>query len=296
MKKTFKKLNILIRTWLWERNRGKNIVLKTRKLYPDDRLTFYPYESDYDYLIHQYCKINRENFLKLGRYTGVYTFLFRLYMKNGEILLGFPIKFSNNILTLKKEKSEPDGYHTAQEEKIDIHIFKIEYISALRDSDDFHGISVDEPIMGYKAIPEENGKLTTYSCTYKLNEKKEVDIRNPYETDFQDCYLHFCTSMEGVALCPGSTDYLTSIKNYVDGYSVIRLFRVKAEGHCVNMKGDWWVTNTLTVLEEVSKNEIYRYYMENPKSREQVSAKLDLSPDFWNEFLESEITPYVEKQ
>lgn len=295
MKNVFKKWNVLLKNWLWERKREKNRVIMTRSLFPVDKLTFYPYESDYEYLIHEYCKRNARDLSLLGRYTNIHPYVFRLYMQNGEILLGFPVKLSSNVLTLKKEKSEPDGYHTALSEEFNVNLFEIEHISAICDSDDFHAIYVKEPIIGYKSIPEENGKLFTKGHTYKLNEKNVVGIRNPYITDFQECYLHFCTSMEGVALCPGPTDYLTSIKNYADGYGVMRLFRVKAEGHCVNMGGDWWVTNTLTVLEEVSKHEIYRYYMQNPKAREQVSAYYRLSPDFWEEFLESKIMPYAEK-
>lgn len=296
MKSIFEKLNILIKTWVWKRKRIKSEVKRTRSLFPVDRLTFYPNESDYEYLIYEYCKKNTRDFSMLGKYTNIHPCVFRLYMQNGEILLGFPIQLSNNLLTLKKEKSESDGYHTALTEVFNIYLFEIEHISAIHDSDDFHAVCVKEPILGYKSIPEENGKLLTKGHTYELNEQNIVEIQNPYVTDFQDCYLHFCTSMEGVALCSGPTDYLTSIKNYIDGNSVVRLFRVKAEGHCINIDNDWWVTNTLTVLEEVSKNEIYQYYIKNTKAREHVSAHYKLSPDFWENFLKSEIRPYTKKQ
>lgn len=293
MENVFERLNIVIKNWLWERKREKNRVKKTRSLFPVDRLTLYPNESDYEYLIHEYCKKNARDLSMFGRYSNVHPCVFRLYMRTGEVVLGFPVQLSKNALTLRKEKSELDGYHTALTEVFDIYLYEIEHISAIHDSDDFHPIYVKEPIIGYKSIPEEHGKLLTKGHTYELGKENAVEIRNPYDTDFQDCYLHFCTSMEGVALCPGPTDYLTSIKNYTDGNSVVRLFRVKAEGHCVNMDGDWWVTNTLTVLEEVSKDEIYRYYIENPKAREKVSAYYKLSPDFWKKFLKSEIMPYV---
>ena len=103
--------------------------------------------------------------------------------------------------------------------------------------------------------------------------------------------------MEGVALCPGPTSYLSSIKHYTKGRDVFRLFRVKAEGHCLEMNDDldWWITNKITILEEVSKEEIYQYYMENPRAREAVTQEEQLPPNFWDEFLKSEITPYVEK-
>lgn len=296
MKNLLEKLDVLIKTWLWERQREKNRVIKTRSLFLEERLTFYPQESDYEYLIYQYCKKNTRDFSVFGKCTNIHPCVFRLYMKNGEILLGFPIQLSNNLLTLRKEKSEMDGYHTALTEVFNIYLYEVEHISAIYDSDDFHAVYVKEPILGYKSIPEVDGKLFTKEHTYEINEQNIVDIRNPYNTDYQDCYLHFCTSMEGVALCPGPTHYLSSIKDYVEGHGVTRLFRVKAEGHCVNIDGDWWVTNTLTVLEEVSKNEIYEYYMENTKARERVSEHYNLSPDFWKEFLKSEITPYVKNE
>lgn len=295
MKNTFEKLTVLIKIWLWNRKREKNQVKMERILHPYEKLTFYPYESDYEYLINEYCEKTKRELSMLENYTNVNPFVFRLYMQSGELLLGFPVQLSNNLLTLRKEKSEPDGYHTALEEEFNIYLFEIEHISVIRASDDFQPIYVKTPIFGYKSIPDENGKLLTKGHTYKINEKYKVEIRNPYITDFQDCYLHFCTSMECVALCPGPTDYLSSIKDYVNGQCVRRLFRVKAEGHCVNIDGDWWVTNTLTVLEEVGKNEIYQYYKDNPKARAQVSAHYGLSQNFWEEFLNSEITPYVNK-
>lgn len=264
-------------------------------MFPDDRLTLYPYESDYEYLINKYCEKNIRDFSMFEHCANIQPSVFRLYMQNGEMLLGFPIQLSKNLLTLRKERSEIDGYHTALTDEFSVYLFEIEHISAIHDSDDFHAVYVKKPILGYKSISEENGKLLTKGHIYKLNEQNVVEIRNPYNSDFQDCYLHFCTSVEGVALCPGPTDYLGSIKDYVDGYYVERLFRVKAEGHCINLSGDWWVTNTLTVLEEVCKNEIYEYYMENKIAREKVSAYYNLSPEFWEEFLKSEIEPYVEE-
>lgn len=295
MKNTFDNLTVRIKIWLWKRKIEKNRVKMIRNFFSNEKLTFYPYESDYEALIYKYCEMNKYELSMLENYTNVHPFMFRLCKQNGELLLGFPVKLSKNLLTLRKEKSEPDGYHTALKEEFNIYLFEIDHISAIRAYDDFHAIYVKKPIWGYKSIPDENGKLLAKGHLYEVNTKNEVEIRNPYVTDFQDCYLHFCTSMECVALCPGPTDYLSSIKNYVNGHSVYRLFRVKAEGHCVNMRGDWWVTNTLTVLEEVSKNEIYQYYMENPKAREMVSAHCKLPQHFWEEFLNSEIAPYVNK-
>ena len=167
MKNIFEKLNILIKNWLWERKREKNGVKKTRSLFPVDRLTLYPNKSDYEYLIHEYCKKNTRDLSMFGRYSNVHPCVFRLYMRTGEVVLGFPVQLSKNTLTLRKEKSELDGYHTALTEVFNIYLYEIEHISAIHDSDDFHPIYVKEPIIGYKSIPEENGKLLTKGHTYE---------------------------------------------------------------------------------------------------------------------------------
>ncbi len=104
----------------------------------------------------------------------------------------------------------------------------IKTIDVIRDCDDVIVQNISEPMYGYKAIPEINGRLLAKDCGYRLNMPCIINVRNPYITDFRDCYLHFCTTMECVALCPGRTDYLESIKNYRKEYpSTIRLFRVK---------------------------------------------------------------------
>lgn len=298
MNNIFERVIIQIRTWLWERERSKNRVPRRRNIDLNERLTLNPYESDYEYLIEDYCKRNTHMFPKDGFIPYVFNpYLFKLYMNNGETLLGFPVQLSEKRLTLRKEKSEQDGYHTALTEEFDIYLFEIKQISAIRASADFRAIYVKEPILGYKSIPEVNGRLLTKGHTYRLNEPNVLEIKSPYKCDFGEWYFHFCTSMEGVALCPGKTDYLGSIKNYAEGRGALRLFRVKAEEHCLEMNDDldWWVTNKITVLGEVSKEEIYQYYMEHPRARERVEEYYKLTPDFWDEFLKSEITPYVEK-
>ena len=293
MDSIFEKLNVRLRNWLWKRKNTKNEIRMVRDLFPNDRLTFFPYESDYKYLITEYCWRNTPMF----RGYAEPSYVFKLHMNNGEVIVGFPVQLTKNLLTLRKEQSKPDGYHVALDEEFTVYLFDIDHISAVRTADDFHAIYVDAPIFGYKSIEESDGKLYAKGHTYRLNEPNVLETRNPYNTDFQDCYFHFCTSMEGVALCPGPTSYLNSIKNFAKGRAVFRLFRVKAEGHCISRNDDldWWVTNKITVLEEVSKEEIYQYYMENPRARELVAQKEQLPPTFWDEFLKSKITPYVEK-
>lgn len=292
MNNVFERVHIQIRTWLWERKIAKNVVLSTRNIYPNERLTLNPYQSDYKYLINAYCKRN----LSALEGCGDSAIVFKVYKKNGDMLLGFPVQLAKNLLTMREEERKQDGCYTALPEEFSVYLFDIEQISAIRAEDDFQAVYVDEPILGYKSIPEENGKLFTKGHTYRLNEPNILGIKSPYEWDLGEWYFHFCTSMEGVALCQGPTDYLTTIKNYAEGRGACRLFRVKAEEHCLKMNGnlDWWVTNKITVLEEVSKEEIYQYYMENPRARERVEKHYALTPDFWDEFLKSPITPYVE--
>lgn len=285
------KLTIQFRTWYWKKKYA-NRVLTSRIFPPNGRLILNPYESDYEYQIFQYCQRNTPIFGD----DDIPSYLFKIHLTNGDILLGFPVKFAGNLLTLRAEKSEADGFHTATSKEFNVHLYKIKQISAIRNSDDWHPIFEKEPIYGYKAIPESNGRLSAKGHVYRLNKPNVLSISNPYTTDFSECYFHFCTSLEGVALCPGNTHYLTSIKNYTEGLGAVRLFRVKAEEHCIQLDRDrgWWVTNKLTVLEEVRKEEIYQYFMDNPDARSIVSKKEDLTPDFWEAFRQSQITPYVE--
>lgn len=75
-------------------------------------------------------------------------------------------------------------------------------------------------------------------------------------------------------------------KNYKRGsLSAIRLFQVKAEGHCVQYSGDWWVTNKLTVIKEVTKEDIYSYFMNNSFIKAKVMKHLKLNHDFGTVFL-----------
>lgn len=107
MKNVFENLTVMIKIWLWNRKREKNRVKMTRNLSPYEKLTFYPYESDYERLIKIYCENNTYEFSKLENYPGVHPFVFQLYMQNGEILLGFPVQLSKSFLTLRKEKVNP---------------------------------------------------------------------------------------------------------------------------------------------------------------------------------------------
>ena len=71
---------------------------------------------------------------------------------------------------------------------------------------------------------------------------------------------------------------------------------MKAEGHCVQYSGDWWVTNKLTVINEVTKEDIYSYFMNNSLIKAKVMKHLKLNRDFWDGFLKSEIPPFIESE
>lgn len=283
-----KEILVKIKFRIWEIYRDKHLVNNAREI--QNNMKLLPYESDFLSLIDHFCKTNKFNMNELKRYDNIRLFIFKLCLKNGINITAFPLERTKRELILKQEQREPDGFYSVVDKLKKVQLYDIKTIDVIRDCDDFIVQNISEPIYGYKAITETNGRLLAKKCEYKLNIPSTTNVRNPYTTDFQDCYLHFCTTMECVLLCPGRTDYLDSIKNYRKEYSTtIRLFRVKAEGHCVQYSGDWWVTNNLTVIEEVTKEEIYSYFMDNLDLKARVMKHLNLNHDFWDEFLKSEI-------
>ncbi|WP_243759506.1 hypothetical protein [[Clostridium] symbiosum] len=297
VKRYVKEILMIVEFEIWERNRKKHMILQTRNI--QNNMTLLPYESDFLCLIYDYCKMNRIYINEIKKYNNVRLYVFKILLKNNMDITAFPVGITKHELILRCEQQEPDGFHSVVDKEIKIQLCDIKVIKVIRDCDDVDvgNLEISKPMYGYKAIPEINGRLKTKGCEYRLNIPCIVKVRNPYATDFQDCYLHFCTTIEGVALCPGRTDYLESINNYKKGsLSAIRLFRVKAEGHCVQYSGDWWVTNKLTVINEVTKEEIYSYFMNNSLIKAKVIKHLKLNHDFWDGFLKSEIPPFIESE
>lgn len=291
-KRYINEILVKVKFKIWIKNRDKHTIDQTREL--QDNMTLLPYENDFLFFIYKFSEINRIYINELKKYGNIRLYVFKIRLKNDMVITAFPLELTKHELILKQEQRESDGFHSVGDKEKKVQLYDIKTIDVIRDCDDVIVQNISEPMYGYKAIPEINGRLLAKDCEYRLNIPCIINLRNPYVTDFQDCYLHFCTTMECVALCPGRTDYLGSIKNYrKENPFTIRLFRVKAEGHCVQYSGDWWVTNNLTVIEEVTKEEIYSYFMNNLHLKAKVTKYLNLSHDFWDDFLKSEIPLFI---
>lgn len=277
----------------WSEER-KNHLSPSSKQYKRN-ISIVPYEANYLCQIESCCKENRLNFEYAINNHSINMYLFKVTLSDGKEISVFPYELKEREIVFKREHKELDGFHSVLEDELVIKLYDISKIYICNNSDDFEVQYVKKPMEGFKAITDERGKLIAHGIEYKLGISQVEEVRNPYMTDFQDCYRHFCTTMECVLFCPGGTDYLESHVNYKKNNGLItRLFRVKAEDHCVQHSGDWWVTNKITVMEEVTKEEIYKYYQENPSLKEKVSDKMELDDEFWNAFLEADTPPYKE--
>ena len=293
VKKKLKEIKENVKYRVWEKNRGKRLICQVRDI--QDQMVLLPSESDFLANISTFCEKNKSNIELLDKYEYTRLYIFKICLKNDIEITAFPWELRIPELIIKQEKQKPDGLYVMMDKEEMVKLYDIKTINVIRDCDEFKDINISEPMYGYKAIPEINGKLQAKGYEYRLNTPCKTDERNPYITDFRECYFHFCITMECVALCPGRTEYLESIKNYRTGYpGVIRLFRVKAEGHCIQYSGDWWVTNNLTVIEEVTKEEIYSYFMDNVDLKAKVMKHLGFNENFWNDFIKSELPPFIE--
>ena len=67
-----------------------------------------------------------------------------------------------------------------------------------------------------------------------------------------------------------------------------RVFKVKAEGHCCKYGGHW-VSNKLTIISEVTQDEIIEYFNSDPEKLKIVKGMPD---KVWDKYLEIKRNPY----
>lgn len=75
----------------------------------------------------------------------------------------------------------------------------------------------------------------------------------------------------------------------------VRIFKVKAEGHCLERANNGWVSNKLTLIEEVSQEEIIDYFRSKPELIDKVIQRYKndkMSEDIWTEYTRTKIVPY----
>lgn len=217
-----------------------------------------------------------------------------------DVIKGFPICYEDMYLILKEDLYSPtveDGMHRMGSREIKLPLYQIAKVKVKREDDDVYVQDIEEPIIGYKAVTEHDGVLKANNYIYEIGVPYEEEQKNPYQADYQDCYSHFCRTIEDVLKCPGGTDYIHSqLKAKMKiGTSVIRLFRVKAEKHCLHNTQYGWVTNKLTLLEEVTHDEIVEYFNQSEELRAQVIERMNntYNETFeWAQYEDKVIEPY----
>lgn len=155
--------------------------------------------------------------------------------------------------------------------------------------------STKDEIIGYKGLYVQNGILDAGGYIYELGIPYEEENRNPFETDYQDVYSHFCTSIEDVF--EWRDCITTSVTNGENNthYVECRLFLVRAGGHCFPNTSIGWVSNKLTVLSEVTQTEIIEYFERYPDIRRRVIQKLESESkisDLWERYKKVTVKPY----
>lgn len=218
-----------------------------------------------------------------------------------EEVVGFPVNYEDRYLTLKEDKYSvevDDGLHHMGEKEYRIPLHRIKKITVKRDDADVYVQDVKEPIIGYKAVTEKNGMLITYGYVYEVGVPYEETQRNPHRTSYDDCYSHFCKKIEDVIFCNGKTGFIESQAKQpleLGNTPLIRLFKIKAEKHCLQNTAYGWVTNKLTLLEEVTHEELINYFNTNVIIKEKVVKYIvdTYGRSFeWEQFENAKIEPY----
>ena len=228
-----------------------------------------------------------------------------LYVKlslndSDDIISGFPIGIQKLYLVLKEDLYSPNldnGLHCMGDNEFKIPFHRISNIRVYFDYADVYCPDVSEPIIGYKAVPEEKGVLRTHNYIYEIGVPYEEEQRNIYITDFQDCYSHFCRKIEDVVMCSGKTDYISSQINYAEDnffFTITRLFKIKAEKHCLQNTKFGWVSNKLTILEEVTKEDIISYFEKNADAKEKIIKHYD-DLQIFEKLNNSQVKQYVSR-
>ena len=154
----------------------------------------------------------------------------------------------------------------------------ISYIKIESDIEKYEEPDVNEPIIGYKGLRLDKGILfANNDYIFDINVPYIESKKNPYKYDYQDIYSHFCQSIEDVIAW---RNFLLH-PNY-------RVFKVKAEGHC-RKYGGHWVSNKLTIISEVTQDEIIEYFNSDPEKLKIVKGMPD---KVWDKYLETKRKPY----
>lgn len=184
-------------------------------------------------------------------------------------LIGYSIEYDPNI---------ENGIFRKGKILKEIPLSCISYIKIEEDIEKYEEPNVKEPIIGYKGLRLDNGiLLAANGYIFDINVPYIESKKNPYKYDYQDIYSHFCESIEDVITW---RNFLLH-PNY-------RVFKVKAEGHCYKY-GRNWVSNKLTIISEVTQDEIIEYFNSDP---EKFKTLKGISDKIWDKYLTTKREPY----
>lgn len=227
--------------------------------------------------------------------------LLRLYKIDGTKDDFYPIKFVNDYLWCNDDEYDPaieGSTHKKGQKEIRIPINEICKLKTICWYDDYVAPDVVEPVYGYKGVTLCNGILGDGRYIYELGIPCQEEKRNPFKTDFQDVYSHFCSCMEDV-LFRWERDFISSTMKSSAGLHAFdtRLFKVKGEGHCFKTTQGGWVSNKLTLIKEVSQKEVIEYFSAKPELIEKMIhhyAKSKDSNNIWLKYINTEVKPYTQ--
>ncbi len=212
----------------------------------------------------------------------------------------FPVELKEDYsLICRNDEYNPEieyGLHRKGALEVNIPLSDIRSIKIMDIYRDVAVPDVEKPVYGYKGVCLQNGILEAMDYIYEIGILYEEPQQNPYQTDYQDVYSHFCLKMEDVLLKYGR-DFISSPITLARGKlcNDMRLFIVKAEGHCFENTPDGWVSNRLALIKEVQKEEIIAYFNKRPELKVQVQkyfAKESIYDNIWEAYEKVEIKPY----
>lgn len=228
-------------------------------------------------VIENNLKIERINMYNEQRYKVIQV---KLRDENEKVRI-WPTEIKNDYLIGYNVEYDPNikyGIFRKGREFKKVPINLISYIKIEDDIEKYDAPEIDKPMIGYKGLTLDNGILfANNKYIYDIKIPFIEEKKNPYKNDFQDIYSHFCESIEDVL------DW----RNFISTPDY-RLFKVKAEGHCFRYR-DHWVANKLTVISEVTQDEIIDYFKSNVERLKIIGSKLESD---WNDYQKEKIKPY----
>ncbi len=241
----------------------------------------------FDYRIYGWIY---ENIIKHKKYC-------ELRLSNGITYTCFPIDLKKDYLVCCKDEFDPSieyGTHRMGDIEKKIPLNYIVGIKILDRYKDYFEPEVKEPVYGFKGVSVVDGLLKARNYIYEIGIPYEEPQRIRPHTDFQDVYSHFCIKIEDVL---SYRDFITSpiSFNQGNGHSEVRLFKVKGEGHCFENTANGWVSNKLTLIREVTREEIVKYFnkrLELKLAIEENKAENSIYENVWLEYTKADIKPY----